>query len=304
MASYRLTVGAVTSGGSAMQANPVDAAYGAPYVSVNKVMMDSARGGTAWSNLDGTEWRYPSGAEFRAGAGELAQSAYIGLAARGEASTPAVKSANDRALRSRYFGVPTGFVAYELMGANNTSADLSVVGRGDLEIRYVDANGTVAIDGGSVNEKELNIYWLNETAGRWEAVGVPVIDTNANTVTVKAGRYGIYAILADRTPVGFDESFVVYPNPFDPTTEVARVRVRLAQPGVVSAWVYTLVGERVAQAADRLAVPAGVTEDAITWDGRNGRGVVVVNGTYIIKAEIEYADGTKESKIWKVAVVK
>jgi hypothetical protein len=96
----------------------------------------------------------------------------------------------------------------------------------------------------------------------------------------------------------------VYPNPFDPTTEVARVRVRLAQPGVVSAWVYTLVGERVAQIADRSSISSGLHEEAITWDGRNGRGVVVVNGTYIIKAEIEYADGTKESKIWKVAVFK
>jgi hypothetical protein len=303
MASYRLTIGAVTSGGSGLQANPVNSRYGAPFTSVNKVMVDEALGGTVASNLDGTEYLYPGGAKFTAGTGELSQSAYITISARAE-GWKNIREANDRVRKSRFFGMPADFVAYEVSGANNTSGQLINLGRGELEIRYAEAGGLVPLEDGTISEKELTIYWLNEQVGRWEAVRSAVTNTTANTIKARVEQYGIYAILADRTPVGFDESLLAYPNPFDPTKEIVNLRVKLAKPALISAWVYTIVGERVAQIADRVSIPAGLNESAVTWDGRNGRGIIVVNGAYIIRAEIEYEDGAKESKLWKVAVYK
>ena len=64
------------------------------------------------------------------------------------------------------------------------------------------------------------------------------------------------------------------------------------------------MGERVAQIADKQAVPAGISDGEIKWDYKNGRGVDVVNGTYIVRAEIEYLDGSKETKIYKIVVIK
>ena len=40
------------------------------------------------------------------------------------------------------------------------------------------------------------------------------------------------------------------------------------------------------------------------WDGRNGRGVIVLNGVYVAELEARFEDGTSERVFRKVGVVR
>ena len=54
---------------------------------------------------------------------------------------------------------------------------------------------------------------------------------------------------------------------------------------------------------DATALPAGLFQDE-TWDGRNGRGETVVNGVYIAELSVDFANGSHERILRKVAVVR
>jgi hypothetical protein len=50
-------------------------------------------------------------------------------------------------------------------------------------------------------------------------------------------------------------------------------------------------------------MPAGLHQET-TWDGRNERGDVVVNGAYIAELRVAFDDGQSERLLRKVAVVR
>ena len=54
---------------------------------------------------------------------------------------------------------------------------------------------------------------------------------------------------------------------------------------------------------DRELRPAGLYQED-RWDGRNGLGFVVQNGVYVAELLVEYADGSRERHLRKVAVVR
>ena len=54
---------------------------------------------------------------------------------------------------------------------------------------------------------------------------------------------------------------------------------------------------------DSAPLPAGLYQDQ-NWDGRNGRGEVVVNGVYLAEILVTFGDGTAQRHIRKVAVVR
>jgi flagellar hook assembly protein FlgD len=80
-----------------------------------------------------------------------------------------------------------------------------------------------------------------------------------------------------------------YPNPFNPST---RIRYSLARNSQVSLSIYNVAGQLVKTLVNdtRTAGP-----HAVTWDGRDDRGVPVASGVYFYR--LVAGDFTKTRKL-------
>lgn len=89
-----------------------------------------------------------------------------------------------------------------------------------------------------------------------------------------------------------------HPNPFNPVTTL---RFELARAGNITLAVHDLAGRKVRVLTEgRYA--AG--RHAVLWDGRCDRGLPAPSGTYLIRLVALDEEGTRESSVQKVALIK
>jgi hypothetical protein len=102
------------------------------------------------------------------------------------------------------------------------------------------------------------------------------------------------------------ESFCNYPNPFGTESRpVTKFVYYLRQQSDVQLRIFTLTGDLVyAWEFNKTEHPnqtaPGIHRDDIVWDGRNGKGVPVMNGIYLAYLLTENG----ERALTKIAVVK
>ena len=72
-----------------------------------------------------------------------------------------------------------------------------------LVFSYPDANQDGIVDGTSINENDLKVYYFDETAGEWINIG-GTVDTTANTITVTVDHFTAFTILGGTTASGAD----------------------------------------------------------------------------------------------------
>jgi hypothetical protein len=97
------------------------------------------------------------------------------------------------------------------------------------------------------------------------------------------------------------ESFSNYPNPFAAGREETHITFNLSGDASVTLEVYDLSGTRVVRLLDRAPLTAGL-HDTLRWDGRNGEGEIVRNGTYLLRLLAEGPGGGKVLR--KMAVLR
>jgi hypothetical protein len=103
-----------------------------------------------------------------------------------------------------------------------------------------------------------------------------------------AVRFAVY----DR---GGLDSLIVYPSPFDPGEEKARVAFRTFTDGAVKIDVLDFQGRTVMEIADWSELFPGWHQDpAHLWDGRDDNGDVVGNGVYFIRVAFKAGTFTEE----------
>jgi hypothetical protein len=101
-------------------------------------------------------------------------------------------------------------------------------------------------------------------------------------------------------------SFCNYPNPFGtPGRPITKFVYHLKEASDVQIKIFTLTGDLVqaweyTKSAHPEQTSAGVHQDDVVWDGRNGRGDKVMNGIYLAYLKTEYG----EMAMTKIAVVK
>jgi len=103
--------------------------------------------------------------------------------------------------------------------------------------------------------------------------------------------------------LSLSDSYSNYPNPFAAGGESTRFVYYLPGDAAVSLVIWSVRGERVTTIRDNDSRPAGLYQDDV-WDGRNGRGTVVLNGVYIAELRVSYRDGGSDRLLRKVAVVR
>ncbi|MCA9751977.1 MAG: DUF11 domain-containing protein, partial [Gemmatimonadetes bacterium] len=99
------------------------------------------------------------------------------------------------------------------------------------------------------------------------------------------------------------DSYSNFPNPFAAGRQNTTLAFYLQEPATVTLTLYTLRGQTVRTILAGVPLGAGLHQDA-TWDGRNGRGDTVANGTYLARIQVSYESGGSDEIVRKVAVVR
>lgn len=179
---------------------------------------------------------------------------------------------------------------------------------------YIESKGV------PLNFRMIKLGHFNEESGQWEIMKDATLEDHGSTVTIKAPTksFSLFGAFFAFAPTTVKESFKTYPNPADPLTTYGPNASGISWQGFKFGWVmpkagsvtiriYDFAGQLVrvigptnyAASANLFADPAGPT-----WDGRNGRGQLVLNGAYFVQIEIRYNDGTVEMATDRIAVVK
>lgn len=162
----------------------------------------------------------------------------------------------------------------------------------------------------------LRLTHFKEDAGQWEIMDHVKIVDNGDTVTVcgKTRNFSPYGVLFAFAPASVKETFRAFPNPADPFATYTnpsgswqgfRFGWNMPKAGAITIRIYDFAGQLV-----RVLGPTTYTagdyfaQVGTTWDGRNGLGQIVLNGTYFVRAEIRYTDGSFELATDRIAVVK
>ncbi|MBN2011075.1 hypothetical protein JW960_17135 [candidate division KSB1 bacterium] len=131
----------------------------------------------------------------------------------------------------------------------------------------------------------------------------PVIKTPEGNTGTALNLKSDYVVLM---AANLEKAFGNYPNPFGtsdrPTTTITYY---LKQDADVQISIFTLLGELVWSRSYKSTEPQGQqgshdVDNAITWDARNDRGAVVLNGIYVAYIKTSYG----ETAVTKIAVVK
>jgi uncharacterized repeat protein (TIGR01451 family) len=126
----------------------------------------------------------------------------------------------------------------------------------------------------------------------------------AVSVEAEAGlAFPFWSQAGNFSGVTLAESWSNFPNPFPAGRGVTTFAFYLPSDGRVTLRLLSLRGEKVLTILEDEPRVAGLHQDT-TWDGRNGRGAVVVNGVYLAEIEVRYGDGASERHLRKVAVVR
>jgi hypothetical protein len=140
---------------------------------------------------------------------------------------------------------------------------------------------------------DLRAYDVNKN------VPIDVIDTRGQPLTdSELNTTGPLTVIPDDV----EEAFRNYPNPFGRDYDETTIVFWLDQDSDVEIRIFTLTGGLVK--TYKLGTTArGLHDGDVKWDGRNDRGVRVLNGVYICQIKIQSSAGNK-TLITKIAYIK
>ena len=141
-----------------------------------------------------------------------------------------------------------------------------------------------------------------------EADGIAVVQPPSALLAIdvlpdSGQSFPMWTEAASLTPATLAGSYSNFPNPFAAGRQATSIAYYLDRAARVTLRVWTLRGEPVASLLEDSPRPAGLHQED-RWDGRNGRGTVVVNGVYVAELHARYDDGKSERVLRKVAVVR
>lgn len=187
--------------------------------------------------------------------------------------------------------------------AGSVSKFLSTVNsfKNPVEIRlyYSDQDQDGFLDGTSIEEGKLNIYFLNVEVSPpfWEPLSGTWVEGEENYVAGEVTHFSILRLAPSSPPSGLG-SLRVYPNPFKPND--GRESTGTWKKGIIfdqipensTILIFSLAGELV-----RKGKASGLGK--WVWDGRNEKGEKVSSGIYLWLVSSE-----NERKTGKLAIIK
>ncbi|KPJ61688.1 MAG: hypothetical protein AMJ46_01070 [Latescibacteria bacterium DG_63] len=185
-----------------------------------------------------------------------------------------------------FLGVATGFLANPVRVDLSPEADTLATGESDTLLVSVDVSESPLVGGVALEVEDASAFDVFDS-GSGNPIGV---------VAPGGGSFQGALTPPSRLFTGVHN----YPNPFKAGTEPTHISYYLEEDSRVSLRIYTLDGKLVYSKALSAQEPQGRRGlREILWDGRNGRGELVLNGAYVCKLEADGVDAT-----FKIAVAK
>jgi hypothetical protein len=141
-----------------------------------------------------------------------------------------------------------------------------------------------------------------------DAAGIGVLQPSSALLTIAvvpvSGRaFPEWTDLTSYSGGTLAASYGNFPNPFPAGRGSTSFVFYLPASGQVDLTIWTSRGERVVRLLDNASLGSGLHQ-ALAWDGRNGKGLVVTNGVYVAELVARLDDGTRERLLRKVMVVR
>ena len=100
-----------------------------------------------------------------------------------------------------------------------------------------------------------------------------------------------------------EESYHIFPNPFNPDIENAKIEYYLENDASVTIKIYTIAGNLVKNIKENELKTKGLHYEDI-WDGKNSAGKNVKSGIYICFIKVKYTDGNEKNLKRKIVVLR
>jgi hypothetical protein len=141
-----------------------------------------------------------------------------------------------------------------------------------------------------------------------EAAGIDVEQPSAALLGIAvrpaAGQsFPLWTEAASLGAAALEESYSNFPNPFAAGRENTTFAFYLPVPGRVTLRLWTPRGEAVRTLVDHEDRAAGLHQSD-RWDGRNGRGLAVLNGVYVAELAVQFADGSERTLRRRIGVLR
>ncbi|RLD18340.1 MAG: hypothetical protein DRI36_01655 [Caldiserica bacterium] len=176
----------------------------------------------------------------------------------------------------------------------------------EIELRFsyknFDKDRDGIVDGENYSVEKLRIFKLDDN--RWSILNT-VLDKKNQELIADISSLSYFTIFALSPVSDFVGDLLVYPNPFDPLKEEITISYILKENSEVEAKIYTLTGELVKKwKFFENGDPDGIIPVKFMWDGRNGKGMLCSNGTYILYLKAKSVNGREKSLIKKIAILR
>ncbi len=142
----------------------------------------------------------------------------------------------------------------------------------------------------------------------WEKADIGIVQPEGALLAIEARAasgqvFPLWTDYGSFSSRSLEESYGNFPNPFGAGREETSFVYYLPSDALVTLRIWSSRGEAVTTLLEAERQPAGLHQSS-RWDGRNGRGSVVVNGVYIAELVVQTDGGEKQRLLRKVAVVR
>ena len=165
-----------------------------------------------------------------------------------------------------------------------------------------DAAMTLPITAGQGTGKEVLGLW-DKANNTWDAVAGSV--STGGKVTAQVAHFSEYTVLSALQPVGVSFSSIA-PNPFSPNKGPVSIQYICQSQNASSVKatlkIFNMAGKLIRTVVDGDLMPIGILNTA-TWDGKDDRGRMCLNGRYLLQIELDDAVSKKQS-IYSIALVR
>lgn len=159
-----------------------------------------------------------------------------------------------------------------------------------ITVTYPDGNHDGFVDGTTVSESSLGLYFLDENLGVWVLIPGTTTDIVRNRITGQVSHLTIFTLMGGASGATNASGVLVYPNPWRPNDGIAD-NGREYIPGDLTTGILfenlpAGARVRVLSILGELVMERHVgTGGTYQWDVRNQRGLPVASGQYMVVIE-------------------
>ncbi len=176
-----------------------------------------------------------------------------------------------------------------------------IYGEATVTIPYQDVDQDGIVDGTTIDENSLRIFYLNTVTQRWKLIKNVQVNVGENTVSSEVEHFSVFTIMGyNGLNLSALDNVYHYPNPCYPARGQQVTIVNLPIDYLMIIYVYNINGELVRKLKENDEIERCPSSAKAVWDCKNESGEEVASGVYIYLI----AAGSERKTGKKIAIIK